>query len=168
MDATSIDHNPINGEYQSGRGSYHLTQRGGKRCSSTIAHTEPALDRPNLTAETEAPTTRIRFNGDRAVDVACEQTGETRTAKARSEGVLSAGAFNSPQLSILSGIGPVDHLRDHDITVYTDNPGVGVNLQDHLRLGVACEQSSGQPAPAPTSNVVEMGCFVRTDDPIFT
>lgn len=165
MEATGIDHNPdFNGEHQAGCGFYHLTQRGGKRCSSAAAYIKPALDRPNLTVETEAPATRIRFDGDRAVGVAYEQAGETRTAEARSEVVLSAGAFNSPQLLMLSGIGPADHLRDHDITVHVDSPGVGANLQDHLKLGVVYEQSSGQPAPAPTSNVVETGCFVRTDD----
>ena len=102
------------------------------------------------------------------VGVTYEQAGEMRTAEAGSEGVLSAGAFDSPQLLVLSGTGPADHLRDHDITARVDSPGIGVNLQDHLKLGIVCEQSSGRLAPAPTSTVVETGCFVRTDDDLPT
>jgi choline dehydrogenase len=153
----------FNGERQEGCGFYHLTQKGGERCSSAAAYIKPALDRPNLTVETEAQVTHVRIEGDRAVGVEYEQDGVTETVDAGAEVILSAGAFNSPQLLLLSGIGPAEHLREHDIEVTVDLPGVGKNLQDHLKLGVVYEQVDGQPAPAPTSNVVETGCFVRTD-----
>ncbi|MFC7057784.1 GMC family oxidoreductase [Halovenus salina] len=141
-----------------------MTQKDGERCSSAAAYITPVLDRSNLTVETEAKVTSVRFDGDRAVGVEYEHDGTTRTAEAREEVILSAGAINSPQLLMLSGIGPADHLQDHGIEVRADRPGVGRNLQDHLKLGVVYEQTDGQPAPAPTSNVVETGCFVRTDD----
>ncbi|WP_267164298.1 GMC family oxidoreductase [Halovenus salina] len=165
MAEVGIDHNPdFNADGQAGGGFYHLTQKDGERCSSAAAYITPVLDRSNLTVETEAKVTSVRFDGDRAVGVEYEHDGTTRTAEAREEVILSAGAINSPQLLMLSGIGPADHLQDHGIEVRADRPGVGRNLQDHLKLGVVYEQTDGQPAPAPTSNVVETGCFVRTDD----
>jgi choline dehydrogenase len=165
MEEVGIEHNPdFNGERQAGCGFYHLTQEDGQRCSSAAAYITPALDRENLTVETEAQVTTVRFDGDRAVGVEYEQDGNTQRADAREEVVLSAGAINSPQLLMLSGIGPADHLREHHIDVQVALPGVGANLQDHLKLGVVYEQSDGPPAPAPTSNVVETGAFVRTDD----
>jgi choline dehydrogenase len=165
MAEVGIDHNPdFNADRQAGSGFYHLTQKDGERCSSAAAYITPVLDRSNLTVETEAQVTSVTFDGDRAVGVEYDHDGTTRTAEAREEIVLSAGAINSPQLLMLSGIGPADHLRDHGIEVRADRPGVGRNLQDHLKLGVVYEQTDGPPAPAPTSNVVETGCFVRTDD----
>jgi len=165
MAEVGIDHNPdFNADGQTGSGFYHLTQKDGERCSSAAAYITPALDRANLTVETEAQVTSVTFDDDRAVGVEYQQDGTTRTAEARQEVVLSAGAINSPQLLMLSGIGPAEHLRDHGIEVRADRPGVGRDLQDHLKLGVVYEQTDGPPAPAPTSNVVETGCFVRTDD----
>jgi choline dehydrogenase len=165
MVEAGIEHNPdFNGERQAGCGFYHLTQRDGERCSTAAAYIRPALDRETLTVETEAQVTHVRFEGDRAVGVAYRQDGTTHTADATGEVVLSAGAMNSPQLLMLSGIGPADHLEEHGIDVRVDLPGVGKNLQDHLKLGVVYEQADGPAEPAPTSNVVETGCFVRTDD----
>jgi choline dehydrogenase len=165
MAEAGIERNPdFNGEQQEGCGFYHLTQREGKRCSSAKAYIEPALDRSNLTVETEAQVTRVRFEDDRAVGVTYEQDGTTRRADAAGEVILSAGSINTPQLLLLSGLGPVDHIREHGIDVQADLPGVGRNLQDQLKVGVVFEQTAGPPGPAPTSNVVETGCFVRTDD----
>jgi len=165
MAEAGIDRNPdFNGERQAGCGFYHVTQRDGKRCSSAAAYIKPALDRSNLTVETEAQVTGVRFDGDRAVGVTYRQDGATLAAAATSDVVLSAGAINSPQLLMLSGIGPADHLSEHGIDVRADLPGVGQNLQDHLKLGVVYEQTGGPDAPSPTSNVVESGCFVQIDE----
>ena len=165
MAEAGIEHNPdFNGERQAGSGFYHVTQRDGKRCSSAAAYIKPALDRSNLTVETGAQVTDITFDGDRATGVRYEQDGTEHTAEAGSEIVLSAGAINSPQLLLLSGIGPAAHLEEHGIDVRVDLPGVGKNLQDHLKVGVVYEQTGGPEAPAPSSNVVESGCFVHLDE----
>ena len=165
MAEAGIEHNPdFNGERQAGSGFYHVTQRDGERCSSAAAYIKPALDRSNLTVETGAQVTSLTFDGDRVTGVTYEQDGTTHTAEASSEVVLSAGAINSPQLLLLSGIGPAEHLAEHGIDVRVALPGVGKNLQDHLKLGVVYEQTGGPEAPAPTSNVVESGGFVRLDE----
>jgi choline dehydrogenase len=122
----------FNGEQQEGVGYYHLTQKNGKRWSAADAYLKPALDRPNLTAETGAQVTRVTFDGDRASGVEFQQNGTRYEASAEQEVVLSGGAINSPQLLMLSGIGPADHLEEHDIEVREDLAGVGKNLQDHL------------------------------------
>jgi len=129
---------------QSGVGLYQVTQKGGERHSAADAYLKSVLDRPNLTATTGAQVTRVRFDGQRAVGVEYVQDGGSPTAvDADSEVILSAGAINSPQLLMLSGIGPADHLKAHDIPVVEDLPGVGRNLQDHLQVKVnyACTQS---------------------------
>ncbi|WP_254521434.1 GMC family oxidoreductase [Natrinema caseinilyticum] len=127
---------------QEGVGFYQVTQADGSRHSAADAYLKPVLDRPNLTAVTGARVTRIRFDGREAVGVAYARDGgadSSATVDATEEVVLSAGAINSPQLLLLSGVGPADHLADHDITVVTDLPGVGRNLQDHLQAGVDYE-----------------------------
>lgn len=165
MTKAGIEHNPdFNGETQAGSGLYHVTQRDGERCSSAAAYIKPALDRENLTVETRAQVTALRFDGDRVVGVDYSGDGTDRTADCKREVILSAGAFNSPQLLMLSGIGPPEHLADHDIEVRADLPGVGKNLQDHLKVGLVYEQTGGPAEPGPSSNVVESGCFVRTDE----
>jgi choline dehydrogenase len=165
MEEVGISYNPdFNAERQEGCGFYHVTQEDGKRCSSAAAYIKPALDRSNLTVKTEAQVTTITFDGDHATGVVYEQNGETHQVDADNEIILSAGAFNSPQLLMLSGIGPAEHLREHGIDVHVDLPGVGRNLQDHLKIGVVYEQKTGPPGPAPTSNVLESGGFMRTDD----
>jgi choline dehydrogenase len=122
----------FNGATQKGVGRYHLTQKDGKRHSAADAYLKPVLSRSNLTTETGAQVTRVTFDGDRATGVVFEQDGTTYEATAAQEVVLSAGAVNSPQLLMLSGVGPADHLADHDIELQQDLPGVGKNLQDHL------------------------------------
>jgi len=131
---TNVD---FNGPEQEGVGYYQCTQfhtpeRNGERCTSAAAYLHPHLDRPNLTVVTRAQATRILFNGKRAVGVAYRKGGEDRTVEARREVILSGGAFNSPQLLMLSGVGPAAHLAEHGIPLVHDLPGVGRNLQDHL------------------------------------
>ena len=154
----------FNGEHQAGVGHYHVTQEDGMRCSAAKAFITPILDRENLTAETGAQVTEIRFEGDRAVGVTYEQDGETHTADAGQEVIVSGGAVNSPQLLMLSGVGPADHLAEHGIDVQADLPGVGRNLQDHLFAFVIHERTGGPEDPAPSTNIGEAGGFVRTDE----
>ncbi|MGW3011075.1 GMC family oxidoreductase [Streptomyces sp. NPDC001219] len=125
----------FNGPEQDGVGYYHLTQRDGMRCSTAVAYLRPALDRPNLEVLTGAQCTRVLFDGDRATGVELERGGELLQRRAEREVVLSAGAYNSPQLLMLSGIGPAGELTAHGITPRVDLP-VGENLQDHPHLGL--------------------------------
>lgn len=113
------------------------TKRNGRRCSAAVAHLRPALSRPNLTLLTRAMVQRLVIDGNRASGVVFTQGGETHTVEAEKEIILSGGAINSPQTLMLSGIGPADHLRDHGVTVRSDLPGVGQNLQDHATVGIA-------------------------------
>jgi choline dehydrogenase len=109
-----------------------VTQRRGARWSTADAYLKPALQRKNLTLHTEATVTRILFDGTRAAGVEFEQLGARRVVKARREVVLCAGAINSPQLLMLSGIGARDQLAAFGIDVVHELPGVGANLLDHL------------------------------------
>ena len=127
----------FNGAQQEGFGFYQVTQKDGQRWSAAAAFLRPALHRPNLTVRTAAHATRLLFEGTRIVGVSYVQDGETRQAHARNEVILCGGAINSPQLLLLSGIGPADQLRGLGIPVVVDLPGVGQNLQDHLDVAVA-------------------------------
>jgi choline dehydrogenase len=129
----------MNGYQQEGFGKMDMTIHKGERWSAAKAFLRPAQSRPNLTIETGALTTRILFEGTRAVGVEYAQGGQIRTARAGREVILAGGAINSPQLLMLSGVGPADHLRRHGIGVTHDLPGVGRNLQDHLELYVQYE-----------------------------
>ena len=123
-----------NGERQEGFGRSQWTIRGGRRCSAAVAFLRPAMRRPNLTVLTEALATRVVLDGTRARGVAWLKGGRERIAHAEREVLLSGGVYNSPQLLMLSGIGPADHLREMGIGVALDLPGVGRNLQDHLAV----------------------------------
>ena len=129
----------FNGLSQEGCGFYQVTQKDGMRWSTASAYLRPALERPNLTVLTGALAHRVRFAGRRAVAVDYLRHGEAATAEAAREVILSGGAVNSPQLLLLSGVGPADHLRQHGIDVVQDLPGVGGNLQDHLGTWVRHE-----------------------------
>ena len=107
------------------------TKRNGRRCSAAVAHLRPALGRQNLTLQTRAVAQRILFDGDRAIGIEYKHGGKTKKILARKEVLLSGGAINSPQLLMLSGIGPADHLRQLGIKLHLDLSGVGQNLQDH-------------------------------------
>lgn len=169
----------FNGAEQDGVGFYQVTQRRGRRWSTADAYLRPGMDRQNLTVQTDAHVTNVLIEGGRATGVRYEVRGETKEARAEAEVVLSGGAINSPQLLMLSGVGPADHLREHGIEVLADLAGVGANLQDHPIVNAmwstpgtkaiwesvngrnfALWQALGRGPYA--SNVAEAGGFVRT------
>ena len=181
----------FNGAMQEGFGFYQVTQRNGARCSAANAYLHPAIQRSlgwatmarsrdrNLEVVTGALTTRVLFDGKRAIGVAYRRgAGGVERAEAGCV-ILAGGAINSPQLLMLSGIGPADHLREQGLDVVQDLPGVGGNLQDHLDIctlvrstkpvtydkindiAVALEFLIKRTGIG-TSNVAESGGFVRS------
>jgi choline dehydrogenase len=123
----------FNGAVQEGAGYFQVTNRKGFRCSAAVAYLRPAKKRSNLRIETHALVRRIALDGRRATAVVYQKDGAERTATARREIALAAGAIGSPQILQLSGIGPGAHLQAHGIEVMHDLPGVGANLQDHFQ-----------------------------------
>jgi choline dehydrogenase len=122
----------FNGPSQEGTGYYRATAYRGRRRSTAIAYLRPAEKRPNLRVETAALATRILFEGKRAAGVSYRQHGRTQDARAEKEILLAGGAFNSPQLLELSGVGSRALLEKHGIPVVHDTPQVGELLQDHF------------------------------------
>lgn len=127
----------FNGPEQEGAGLYQVTQfwdgpRKGERCSAAAAYLHPAMERANLTVVTKAHATGIVFDGKRATGLRYRRKGRDELVEARREVVLCGGAFGSPHLLLLSGIGPRDELSRHGIATLHELPGVGKNLQDHL------------------------------------
>jgi choline dehydrogenase len=170
----------FNGAAQDGVGRYQVTQRNGMRCSTAVAFLHPAAERPNLTIETRMHVHRVLLEGTRAVGVVGEQNGELVEVRAEREVLLCAGSYNSPQLLMLSGIGPAEELAMREIDVVADLPGVGRNLQDHVQIGgiwttdepvslilgaePEYQQAFGERGEGPlTSNVAETGGFWRSD-----
>ncbi len=123
----------FNGATQGGFGLYQVTQKNGARCSAAVAYLDPARGRPNLTVLTRASITRVLLDGARAVGVEYRRRGRIARAEAGCV-ILAGGTINSPQLLMLSGIGPADHLRERGIAIAHDLHGVGANLQDHLDI----------------------------------
>ena len=121
----------FNGAEQEGAGLYQVTCKKGRRWSVAKAYLEPVADRSNLTVRTGALAERVVVEDGRAVGVAYRSGGQTLTAYAEAEVVLSGGAVNTPQLLMLSGIGPATHLREVGVDVVHDLAGVGQNLHDH-------------------------------------
>jgi choline dehydrogenase len=121
----------FNGPRQRGFSQYQVTQRNGRRCSAAVAYLRPALERSNLTVSTHSLAEQILLDGERAAGVKYRRKGKLQTARG-GQVILSSGAINSPQLLMLSGIGPADHLRSVGLDVRHDLAGVGKNLQDHL------------------------------------
>jgi choline dehydrogenase len=176
-----LKHNPdCNGAEQDGVGLTPVNQKNGQRHSAADAFLKPALKRPNLTVQTGAQATHLLFAGKRVVGVAYRKDGQPSEARANRDVILSGGAINSPQLLLLSGIGPKDHLESLGIGVQVDLPGVGQNLQDHIAFTVAyeCTQSVTLASAEKignvlnyllfkkgplTSNVAEAIAFVRTN-----
>ena len=170
----------FNGPRQDGVGWYQVTQRKGRRCSAAAAYLHPVMSRPNLTVHTGALVTKILIEDGQATGVDYLRHGELETAIADGEVILSGGAVNSPQLLMLSGIGPADHLIEMGIDVLADSPGVGANLSDHPvvpviwstpRLRGLWEKSGNAGAlrwqlthrgPV-TSNVAESGGFAHSE-----
>jgi choline dehydrogenase len=126
----------FNGPTQEGAGYFQLTTRKGRRWSTARGYLAPARKRGNLAVISHALTTRILFEGRRAVGVEYRRDGATHIARATAEVILSSGAFNSPQLLQLSGVGPADLLQQHGIKVIADMKGVGADLQDHYQARI--------------------------------
>ncbi len=175
----------FNGQSQEGVGFYQVTQRDGRRCSSAVAYLAPAMDRSNLTVVTGAQVEKVEFDGKRAVGVQYQNGSGKVTLNANREVLISAGGLQSPQLLMLSGIGPADHLREHGIEVVHGSPEVGDNLQDHFDYTairrVRSSQAMGytvsrglraipdfiqyRKGKGPfTSNIAEAGGFLRTSN----
>lgn len=124
----------FNGARQEGVGPYQVTHKGGERFSAAKAYLAPNRGRSNLQVLSGAFVRRVLFSDDggRATGVEIQQGGATRTLAARREVILAAGALQSPQLLMASGVGPGEHLRQHGVPVLHDLPGVGGNLHDHV------------------------------------
>jgi choline dehydrogenase-like flavoprotein len=122
----------FNGAEQEGVGVYQVTQRNGERCSAARAYVQPHLSRPNLKVVTGARARRVLFDGRRAAGVEFSSAGGVQTVRAAREVLVSAGAFQSPQLLMLSGIGDGAALQRLGLPVLQDLPGVGRNLRDHI------------------------------------
>jgi len=129
----------FNGVGQEGVGFYQVTQKNGKRSSAAAAYLKPILNRRNLTIHTNAQATGLLFDKSRAAGIKYVRNGATAEARASREVIVCGGSVNSPQLLMLSGIGPADDLRSLGIPVIADLPGVGGNLQDHLAIFTAYE-----------------------------
>jgi choline dehydrogenase len=139
-----IPTNPdFNGATQEGAGFFQTTTRRGRRASTAFSYLRPARRRSNLQVETSAHAQRILFEGRRACAVAYRQGGALKMARARKEVLVSGGAYNSPQLLQLSGVGPAELLSQLGIAVVLDAPGVGNDLQDHMqvRIVMRCRQA---------------------------
>jgi choline dehydrogenase-like flavoprotein len=147
LDAAREAQMPLNADFngadQEGCGVYQVTQINGERCSAARAYIQPHIDkRANLRVETGARTLRILFEGKRAVGAEIRLKGRTQVFRARREVILSAGAFGSPQILMLSGVGDAEALKAHGIAPLHHSPGVGRNLQDHPDFVFAYESAS--------------------------
>ncbi len=170
----------FNGATQAGFGLYQVTQRNGTRCSTAAAYLKPARARGNLEVRTGALVERVLFDHDRAVGVQLRRGRRGSERIEAGEVILAAGAINTPQLLMLSGLGPADHLRAHGIEVRADLPEVGEGLQDHLdictlvgterkklsydhlnELTTAVRWLRHRDGPG-SSNIAEAGGFVRS------
>ena len=167
----------FNGPEQDGVGWYQVTERDGMRCSTAVAYLHPAMERPNLTVETDAYVNRLLLDGTRAVGVEVDQRGELRQFHG-GEVILSAGSYQSPQVLLLSGIGPAEELELGGIPVVHELP-VGRGLQDHVATWITytTDEPSLLTEETPenvallmqgsgplTSNFAESGGFIRTRD----
>jgi choline dehydrogenase-like flavoprotein len=168
----------FNGEQQDGVGMYQVTQRDGMRVSAAVAYLHPAMERPNLTVMPYMLAERVLFEGSRAVGVQASQLGQPQDFRAEREVILCGGTYNSPQLLMLSGIGPAEHLAFREIEVLLDQPAVGANLSEHaatqlvwttpepqsLLLAlepVALEEYEASRTGPFASNLAEAGGFAR-------
>ncbi|WP_158883154.1 choline dehydrogenase [Rhodanobacter sp. L36] len=124
----------FNGTHQSGFGLYQVTQRDGRRCSAAAAYLKTVRHRVNLHVRTGALVERVLIEQGRAVGVMLRHGHRTSERIEAGEVIFAAGAINTPQLLMLSGLGPADHLREHGIDVIANLPDVGANLQDHLDI----------------------------------
>jgi choline dehydrogenase len=133
----------FNGKRQEGVSRYEHTMRGSKRCSAARGYLHPALGRKNLHTETDVTVDRVEFDGKKAVGVTFIKGDKSVTVRANKEVILSAGAINSPQILLRSGVGPADEIKPHGLEMVHEVAGVGQNLQDHL--GVVSQFKCVQP-----------------------
>ena len=133
----------FNGSQQEGFSRYDHTMKGSRRCSAAQAYLHPALDRPNLQVVSHAVADRIHFENRRAISVEARVKKQRVSFTARKEIILCAGALNSPQILLRSGVGPADEIQPHGIEMVHALPGVGQNLQDHI--GVVSQFACTQP-----------------------
>jgi choline dehydrogenase len=133
----------FNGKRQEGVSRYEHTMRGSKRCSAARGYLHPALGRKNLHTETDVTVDRVEFDGKKAVGVTFIKGDKSVTVRANKEVILSAGAINSPQILLRSGVGPADEIKPHGLEMVHEVAGVGQNLQDHL--GVVSQFECVQP-----------------------
>jgi choline dehydrogenase len=171
----------FNGTEQDGVGMYQVTQRGGMRASAAVSYLHPASERPNLTVMPYMHVNRVLFEGKRAVGVEASQLGQAQELRAEREVILCGGTYNSPQLLMLSGIGPAEHLMMREVEVLLDQPAVGENLGDHpasygvwttpepesllqaLEPAAMAEFEASQTGPF-ASNLAESGGFARVGE----
>ena len=137
--------NDFNGERQEGFGIYQVTQHNGERWSAARAYVEPVRDQGNISIRTKTLVERLVIEGGRVTGVRVRKGKGSEMLYAKRGVILSAGAFNSPQIMMLSGIGPAQHLKDHGIDVVLDRPEVGANLQDHIDYVSGWETESDVP-----------------------
>jgi choline dehydrogenase len=143
----------FNGKSQEGASTYQMTCRDRQRSSTAIAFLHPALERPNLTLVSEATVAGLVVERGRVRGVRYSvKGGEAVEARVEREVVLSAGVIGSPQILLLSGIGPADELRALGIESVCDLPGVGKNLHDHLMAPLRFKATKDTGAPRPTSS----------------
>ena len=171
--------NDFNGAEQDGVGWYQVTQREGLRCSAAAAYLRPALERPNVHIESGVHVLKVLFDGTRAIGVQGVRLGEVLDFRASTEVIVSCGAYNSPQLLMLSGIGRPDELAQLQIDPVAESRSVGLNLSDHPACGavyLASREGSLFGAMNPdnvaslqaggggplTSSIAEAGGFGRT------
>lgn len=133
----------FNGKNQEGVSRYEHTIRGSKRCSAARGYLHPVLNRKNLHTETDVTVERVEFDGKKATGVTFIKNGESVTVTANKEVILSAGALNSPQILLRSGVGPADEIKPHGLEMVHELRGVGRNLQDHY--GVVSQFECTQP-----------------------
>ena len=181
--ATSAGHarnDDFNGAQQAGFGLYQVTQRGGARCSTATGFLKPVRERVNLTVRTGVLVERVLLDRGRAVGVQLRRGRHGSERIEAGEVLVCGGTINSPQLLMLSGLGPAEHLREHGVAVVADLPDVGGGLQDHLdictvvgsrqkhltydhlnQLGTAIRWWRHRDGPG-ASNIAEAGGFVRS------
>lgn len=171
----------FNGAEQDGVGLYQVTQRGGLRASAAVAYLHPAAERQNLTVMPYMHVHRLLFEGTRAIGVEASRLGQVQELRAEREVILCGGAYNSPQLLMLSGVGPAEHLLLRELEVRLDQPAVGGNLSDHaatycvwttpepeslllaLEPAARVEFEASQTGPF-ASNLAEAGGFARVEE----
>ncbi|HEY9619834.1 MAG TPA: GMC family oxidoreductase N-terminal domain-containing protein [Crinalium sp.] len=163
--ALGYANNPdFNGSQQEGAGLYQLTVKDGKRHSTAAAFLLPILDRPNLTVTTGALVTRLLFEGTRTVGVEYLKEGTLHQVHINQEVIVSAGAFDSPKLLLLSGIGAAEQLQTLNIPIVADLPGVGQNLRDHVLAPITYRATEDVHPVGTSTGIAEAGLYLHSEN----